>query len=268
MNPDDEGVPAWPERLVIATADWAGSARRHLWFTRLRTRGRLPSDFRVLPGDPSGDDEAAGDPTGGGPPPLAVGIPGIREEWRALATWSAALHAEGWDVHLLPDLRRMVAPVADLAEVVQRHLVREDLHNVVLVAHSKGGLVGKAVMISEAGWRIRGMVCVATPFDGSEMAHLVPHVPGMPELTPESPTIRQLARHTDVNARIIQVEAEWDQNVAPSPLPGVRRHVLLPVLGHEAMMDDPQAAVAVRILADQLADRTTGSAAAEPRPPS
>jgi hypothetical protein len=264
MSHSDEGVPAPPrpqptgtgapprpgalDRVLIALTDWSRAAAAHLWVTRWRTRGMRPEDVRA----PAPADGAAG-------APILIGLPGIHEEWRSMAVWAWALREDGWDVHLLPELGRMVDPVAELSETVAGVLSREDLRDVVLVAHSKGGLVGKAVLCGPEGWRVRGMVAVAAPFSGSPAARLIPLVPGFRELAPGSPTIRALARRTRADARIIQVEAAWDQSVPAGPLPGAREHVVLPLAGHESMLEDPRAARVICVLARRLLGRRHGA---------
>jgi len=246
MASSDEGGPGRADRVLIAAADWLRSAARHLWLSRWRTRGRTPADFRTVA-------------QAGAVAPVVIGLPGIHEEWRALAVWARALKAQGWDVRLPTDLGRMTAPVSDLSARVEALLEREDLHDVVLVAHSKGGLVGRAVMCGPQAGRVRGMVAVATPFHGSPAARLVPVVPGFRELAPGSPTLRRLARDTSADARIIQVEAAWDQSVPAEPLPGARRYAVLPVVGHESMMTHPRAARAIARLAGEFGSGPDGS---------
>lgn len=51
-------------------------------------------------------------------------------------------------------------------------MVERDLTNVVLVAHSTGGLIGNFVMLDSVG-HIAGMIAVATPSLGSGWARLM-----------------------------------------------------------------------------------------------
>lgn len=247
-------TPPPAERPPIAVADWMASMGRHLWSTRPGVALPAPGDFRRPP-------------VGGAPPaPVAVGLPGIWESWHVLVPWAGALHEDGWDVHLLAALSDMTAPVPQLARVVEEHLASEDVRGAVLFAHSKGGLVGKTVMLGAQGWRVRGMVAFATPFEGAPIVRLAPLVPVLEELDPAAEGVRRLAGEADVNARIIQVEAAWDQSVPPGPLPGAR-HVVMPINGHSAMMASPQAARTLVVLADQLAERPAEVPAEVPAEP-
>jgi len=282
-------VPPIIERAPLALEDWTASFGRRLRLDRGQDLPPGPEAYRRVPERPEGvgsgtvgsggvgpgtaleggtgsSRTAAGTATGpsvGGAPGapdargskrlVALGLPGIWEDWRHLHVWAQELHDAGWDVHLLESLGDMTEPVPDLAERVAEHLRLHDLHDVVLVAHSKGGLVGKAVMLGHEGDRVRGLIACATPFKGAPITQLLP-TSELAELSPSSPTIAELGSERSVNSRIIQVEAEWDQSVPPSPLEGVR-HVTLPLTGHSAMLSSPEVARTLVVLARQLMDR-------------
>src|SRR5690606_23294972 len=105
---------------------------------------------------------------GGGAP--VVLLPGVYETWRLLGPLATALARAGHPVHAVPGLGYNRRPVADAADRTAAFRDEADLQGVVLVAHGKGGLVGKRVMLSPAGSRVAGMVAVATPFRGSRYA--------------------------------------------------------------------------------------------------
>src|SRR5690606_27044173 len=96
--------------------------------------------------------------------------PASTRTWRLLGPLATALARAGHPVHAVPGLGYNRRPVADAADRTAAFLDEADLQGVVLVAHSKGGLVGKRVMLSPAGSRVAGMVAVATPFRGSRYA--------------------------------------------------------------------------------------------------
>ncbi len=97
-------------------------------------------------------------------------LPGVYETWQLLGPIATALARAGHPVHAVPGLGYNRRPFAEAADRTAAFLEQSDLHDVVLVAHSKGGLVGKRVMLSTAGPRVTGMVAVATPFHGSRYA--------------------------------------------------------------------------------------------------
>lgn len=235
-------IPPILERAPIALEDWTSSFGHRLWLERGRNLPPGPQAYRTPTRGSTGET----------PPRTVVGLPGIWEDWRHFHLWAQVLHDAGWDVHLLEELGDMTSPIPDLALRVREYLQLHDLHDVVLVAHSKGGLVGKSVMLGPEGSRVRGLIACATPFAGAPITRLFPTTE-LAELSPGSPTITELAGEDAVNCRIIQVEATWDQSVPPSPLTGVR-HVTLPIRGHSSMLYSTEVARTLTVLARQLFD--------------
>ncbi|MFS0852113.1 esterase/lipase family protein [Microbacterium sp. 179-I 3D4 NHS] len=184
-----------------------------------------------------------------GPKAPIVILPGVYETWRFMQPLISRLHADGHGVHVLDKLERNQRPVAEMAHVVDTYLREADLHDVVLVAHSKGGLAGKLTMLGEAGERIRGMLAVATPFGGSRYARLLP-VRTLRAFSPEDPGIVELARHLDINARIVSVYAEFDPHIPEgSELPGAK-NVRLDTGGHFRILADPRVIAELAVLAE------------------
>ena len=236
-------LPTSPVRqLEIAFADWMASVARRAHTLDLPD---IPLPISALaPPRQSNEDYRR---PGGRP---ALGIPGIWETWRMIEPWGKALHDAGYDVHLLPQLDAMSAPIDELAHTVSTYVGALGLQDVVLFGHSKGGLVSKAVMGGPEGWRIAGLLAFATPWDGAPIAGLVP-ADSTRELLPDSPTIARLAADTATNARIVQIEATWDQNVPHVVLEGAQ-HMTLPLLGHSTMLDSEDVAQLLVELAGQV----------------
>jgi hypothetical protein len=159
-------------------------------------------------------------------------IPGIWETWRFLLAVARHLHDAGHPVHVLPALKRNGAPVAASAEIVRDYLARHDLRHVVVVAHSKGGLIGKyAMLLQDPEHRIDRMVAVATPFNGSIYAPYTV-LPSLRAFSPKDATTVLLGKNLSVNARITSIYGEFDPHIpGGSNLPGAT-NMQLPVAGH------------------------------------
>jgi len=184
--------------------------------------------------------------TGTGTP--IVILPGVYETWRFLQPLIAHLHDQGHPVLVLDALERSQRPVIEMARIVERGLRDAGLEDAVLVAHSKGGLAGKLAMVGEEGRRIRGMLAVATPFGGSRYAR---HLPSrtLRAFSPDDPGIVDLARHRDVNARIVSVYAAFDPHIPEgSEVPGAK-NVRLETGGHFRILADPRVIAEVAVLA-------------------
>ncbi|WP_238707049.1 esterase/lipase family protein [Microbacterium lushaniae] len=174
-----------------------------------------------------------------GPEVALVLLPGVYETWKFLQPLASALHERGHPIHIVDVLHRNSRPVTEMAVHVTRYLDDHDLTDVMLVAHSKGGLVGKQVMIGEAGSRVRGMVAVATPFGGSRYARMMLS-PTLRSFSPRDRTIVALAQQLEVNARITSVYGLFDPHIPEgSKLPG-GRNVQLETGGHFRILAHPR----------------------------
>jgi pimeloyl-ACP methyl ester carboxylesterase len=191
-------------------------------------------------GPTTADDYRSGDRQ-----PVVV-LPGVYETWHFMRPLMDALHDRGHPVHVVTALRHNLLPVPESAAVLVEMLEREGLEDVLVVAHSKGGLIGKYAMTEldvDAG-RIDRMVAIATPFAGSAWARYVP-AGNLRMFRAVDPVIVGLLRAEQANARITSVSGVFDPLVPDgSELPGAT-NVTLPVGGHFRILDDPRTARAV-----------------------
>ncbi|MGC5627398.1 esterase/lipase family protein [Georgenia sp. Z1344] len=198
--------------------------------TAARSAGGLLRRDRWRPGTSAGTDTAAA--------PVLL-LPGVYESWHMLARVGRAIVDAGHPVGVVPDLGLNGRPVADGARRTADHLARLGLRGVVLVAHSKGGLVGKATMLGPEGHRVAGLVAVATPWRGSVWARAFPPRSAVGALSPRGPDLVRLAGRTDVDSRIVSLAPAWDPHIpGGSFLPGAR-NVRLRERGHFRPLGSP-----------------------------
>jgi hypothetical protein len=128
--------------------------------------------------------------------------------------------------------------VLDGADLTSAYLERADLRDVVLVAHSKGGLIGKRVMLLDTDERVTGMVAIATPFAGSRWARYL-WGRSLRSFAPTDPVLRALAAEMLVNERITAVYPRFDPHIPETGhLPGAT-NIELPLSGHFRPLGDP-----------------------------
>ena len=188
--------------------------------------------------------------TSGDGAPIVI-LPGVYETWRFMQPLVTALHDRGHPVHVLDVLARNRLPVVDAAKLVTDFLERTDLSDVILVAHSKGGLAGKLVMTGTAAERVRAMLAIATPFGGSRYARRMPGRT-LRAFSPDDPAILSLAELREVNARIVSIYAEFDPHIPEgSELIGAK-NVRLETGGHFRVLAHP------RVLGELAALAETG----------
>jgi len=178
-----------------------------------------------------------------------VVLPGVYETWRFLQPLVVAMHERGHPVHVVDTLHRNQRPVVDMAEAVATFLVEQELRDVILVAHSKGGLAGKVVMTGPAGGRVRSMLAVATPFGGSRYARLMLSRT-LREFSPDDPSIVGLARQLTVNERIVSVYAEFDPHIPEGSELAGARNVRLDTGGHFRILAHPRVLAELAVLAE------------------
>jgi pimeloyl-ACP methyl ester carboxylesterase len=185
-----------------------------------------------------------------GPATPIVVLPGVYETWRFMQPLIEALHERGHPVHVIEVLRWNNKPIADAAEQVAAYLEQHALHDIVLVAHSKGGLIGKYAMTrGSSATRIRSMLAVAAPFSGSRYARFMP-APSLRIFSPRNALILALSREHTVNARIVSVYGEFDPHVpGGSELPGAK-NVVLDTGGHFRILAHPRVLAELAVLAE------------------
>ncbi|MCT9819575.1 alpha/beta hydrolase [Microbacterium sp. W1N] len=184
---------------------------------------------------------------GGTGAPIVV-IPGIFETWKFLQPLAAAAHARGHPVHVIDALRRNRRSVTDTAAQVSAYLVAHDLTDVVIAAHSKGGLVGKQVMLGPEGHRVRAMLAVATPFGGSRYARLM-LARSLRIFSPRDATIVALGRESAVNGRIVSLYARFDPHIPEGSELAGATNIRLDTGGHFRILAEPRVIAELLVLA-------------------
>lgn len=171
--------------------------------------------------------------------PAIVLVPGVYERWTFLRPLADLLSDRGYDVHAVVELRHNVGSIEQMAELVDAHIRRERIERCVLVAHSKGGLIGKRLLAHHnEATVIQGLVAVNTPFSGSPLARLLP-LPSIRMFLPDSPALVDLAASTHVNRDIVSIYGRFDPHIpGGSHLPGAH-NVRLETRGHFLPLNDP-----------------------------
>jgi alpha-beta hydrolase superfamily lysophospholipase len=171
-------------------------------------------------------------------------LPGVYETWRFLGAIAERVSAAGHPVHVLPELGVNAASIPRTAAHVADALRRRGLDGVALVAHSKGGLVGKLVMLGEEGTRVDRLIAIASPFAGSRIARYT-LLPSLRAFRPAHPVIRELATGRDVDARITSIFPTFDPHIPDGSRLEGATNVEIAVEGHFRILVEPATADAV-----------------------
>jgi len=229
-----------PGPLSIAAIVAADYVYASLWHLRAFFSGRIPREYR------RGDTDR----------PVVVLIPGVYETWAFLKPVADRLNADGYRIRIARGLGYNLRPIRDTAARFARALGRLPKPNAgcVIVAHSKGGLVGKELLITERErLGLLGVVAICSPFSGSVLAKYVPD-PNLRAFLPTDDTIVALGGEHGVNADIVSIYSTFDPHVpSSSVLPGAT-NVLLPVPGHFVILGTTELADAVELAVDGMAE--------------
>jgi len=181
--------------------------------------------------------------------PIVV-IPGIWESWRFLQPLITSMHERGHPVHVVRLLNLNNRPVVEAARHVDAYIGEHALQGVTLVAHSKGGLIGKYVMIhGDSATRIRSMLAVAGPFQGSLYARFMP-LASLRIFSPKNAVITALALDELVNSRIVSVFGQFDPHIpSGSTLTGAK-NVELDTGGHFRILAHPRVLAELALLTE------------------
>lgn len=175
-------------------------------------------------------------------------LPGLYGGWHFLKYLARDLSRDGHPVYLPPGLNFMMDPATNLADRVEKFLSDWGLNQVILLGHSKGGLVGKLLLDRpELSHKIALLITIATPFHGSTPAAFIMR-PEFQELKPESPLIQKINAVQSENNKIVSVYGRIDNLVWPiesCELPGAL-NVQIDCFGHHEILSNHGARSAVR----------------------
>jgi pimeloyl-ACP methyl ester carboxylesterase len=182
---------------------------------------------------------------GGGELAPVVLVPGVYETWHFMKPIADRLTRLGHPVHFVPELGRNAATIPEAAQTVYRYLEQNDLSGVVLIGHSKGGLIAKHVMVvDDTAGRVDRMIALASPFSGSSYARYMPSRP-LRAFIPTAEPLATLAADARANSRITSIYPVFDGHIPEGSALAGATNVEVPVKGHFRVLADPRSIDAV-----------------------
>ncbi len=175
-----------------------------------------------------------------GKAPVVI-LPGVFMRWAFYKSLTDHISLLGHPVYIVPKLAGNIENIPSSAKKVREVIEENDLKNVVIVAHSKGGLIGKYLLLHEnQEQRIQGIIAIATPFHGSSITRFLPHS-SIRELSRDSKIINYLRNHSEVNGKIVSIIPSYDNHIwheQGSYLEGAMQNVRVEVPGHHKILKD------------------------------
>jgi hypothetical protein len=152
------------------------------------------------------------------------------------------INSKGYKVHWVDELGTNTMPVEEGAKLVEKYLVKNQLNNVTVIAHSKGGLVAKYVMdFSKHGQRLDKVYAIATGFGGTLWSKIIKH-DNCEEMAADSAMIKKLQAETKNNKKIISIFPKVDNHIIPgssSMLTGAK-NIQIDIVGHTRILESPE----------------------------
>jgi hypothetical protein len=105
------------------------------------------------------------------------------------------------------------------------------------VAHSKGGLIGKYLLMSSAS-KIRQVIAINTPFGGSRYAGLF-ILKNIRSFLATSPMMTTLIANTSVNEKIVSIYGQFDPHIPESGYLEGATNIQLDTYGHFHVLSSP-----------------------------
>jgi triacylglycerol esterase/lipase EstA (alpha/beta hydrolase family) len=185
--------------------------------------------------------------------PAVVVLPGLYETWHILKPLTDTISLMGYDIHIIHQLQRNTKLVAELASTVDEYIHQHQLQQVTLLAHSKGCLVGKQVLLNHLeDQQVKNMIALCGPFAGSSISRLINNQFSR-EMATQSQTIKNLQQQKQVNDRILSIYPLHDNHIwhtEKSYLPGAT-NIQVNCSGHHRMVANPQV---IKIIINQFAN--------------
>jgi len=183
-------------------------------------------------------------------PPIIL-IPGIFEKWHFLQAIADPLSLKGHPVYALEHLGYNTKAIPGAAKLVRELIDEKNLRDIIIIAHSKGGLIGKYLLaFCNHDNRVKKVIAIATPFGGSRPARFILGEK-FKELSPDGETIQKLHRVKGVNDKIVSIFGIFDNHIWPessSRLEGAE-NIQVEAYGHHRILNNKKV---IEIIVDRV----------------
>ncbi len=169
-------------------------------------------------------------------------IPGLFEKWYFMKEIADPLSLLGHPIYVLENLGYNTDEIHKAANLVNELINDKKLENIIIIAHSKGGIIAKDILVSfNKDKKVKKVITIATPFGGSGIIKYLPHK-NLKELSPQSEIIKKLSKEKEVNKKIISIFGTFDNHVWPetsSYLEGAK-NIQIKEYGHHKILSNKE----------------------------
>lgn len=172
--------------------------------------------------------------------PIIV-IQGYMDRWGFMKSIADEISNSGYPVFVIPKLENNLNDISNSAKSVEDFIEEQKLKNVLIVGHSKGGLIGKYILVNlNKNKYVIGLVAISTPYVGSRMANYFKFLKSN-QFNPENKLIQELWSHHEVNKKIIAIFPKIDNVIwskDKNSLEGALENIYVEKSGHHRILFD------------------------------
>jgi len=163
-------------------------------------------------------------------------VHGVTEPWNFLFDIGIYLNEMGYKVHIIPELKDNSMPLFSAVQIVKKHILSHCFTNLILVCHSKGGLIAYNLLSDpKIDTLVKLVITISSPFHGT---HVGKFHPASVELAPRSPVIKKLETIKVDRTKIHAIHSQIDNHSIPHNslhLDGANNYEL-DILGHTRIL--------------------------------
>jgi hypothetical protein len=161
--------------------------------------------------------------------------------WSVLRNIGMEISKTGHQVFILPELGNNNLGIKKSAEIIEKSIRQKGLRHSVIIGFSKGGPVGKQIMLDfeYSGDKdlVDYMFAINAPFSGTGITRIIPFR-SFRNFTPGNRELRNLNADTRVNSKIVSVFSQWDNLITRGSYLEGAENVEFPDKGHHAILYD------------------------------
>jgi esterase/lipase len=141
-------------------------------------------------------------------------VPGVGGSYVPFKKICEQLNLEGYRIHTLKGFGYNKGTIKSGSKVLETYLNKNNLKNIYLVSHSKGGIITRHFLThSGQSFRVKRAVTIATPHHGSILTIFLKSIW---EIFPSSKVIKDLATDKKGVNKILNIYPRFDNHVIPN----------------------------------------------------
>lgn len=163
-------------------------------------------------------------------------IPGFNGHWSAYKRLGDYLNRNGYKIHIDPKYNSY-QNIEKIATHTYEYILKEDLKDIVVIGHSKGGIVARYLKLIDERNLISQVFTIASPHYGSVWAHI--SILSLFQIRPGSEFLSELNDEPEAK-KVVNIFAKYDQLVIPNKslyLAGAIENTQLDLVGHTSLVE-------------------------------